>query len=74
MPEIPLTCEQCRAEPVTHLQIYDVGAPGCKAPVRVKRMVGDACAARNGGRSSQVAVTAPSARLFALVPVMEMAR
>jgi hypothetical protein len=68
-----LSCEWCRAEPATHLIVYDVGHRDCHAPVRVKSVIGAGCARRDEGRAREIAASTSSVWLFGLTPAMEMA-
>lgn len=66
-----LSCEVCRAEPATTLLVYDVGPADCRAPVRVKKLIGDACQGRPYNNAGKVSVTPASAWAFTLRPVLE---
>lgn len=73
-PDSALTCDACRSEPVTTLVVFDVGAKGCKAPVRVMKLIGATCLKRGGWNDpSGVSITPASAWMWTLTPVMEPA-
>ena len=68
MPDLP--CDWCHAEPASHLIVYDVGHRDCRAPTRVKAMIGDDCRGRNPGRALRIA-SIRSFWLFTLTPAKE---
>lgn len=73
MPDAAITCEYCRKEPATTLLVFDVGAKDCRAPIRVKSLIGDNCHGKTKRRDlDAVAVTPPSAWAWTLTPVGEM--
>ena len=65
-----LTCEFCRNNPAARLMVYDVGTKDCRAPMRIKKLACETCATAD---TSRVAVTPPSAWVFTLTPVLELA-